>query len=92
MEKFNMGFFYGKLYNSCNRTFSVGNGEKFIGGTGPYGDVIKFNVPKHYLRNTVYCWKMKISSGGPKLVFFLNLKHKNNTSLTWMQYYEKTRK
>ena len=35
MGKNNMGFFYGKLYNSCNRTFSVGNGEKFIGGTGP---------------------------------------------------------
>jgi hypothetical protein len=34
MGKNNMGFFYGKLYNSCNRTFSVGNGEKFIGGTG----------------------------------------------------------
>ena len=34
MGKNNMGFFYGKLYNSCNRTFSVGNGEKFIAGTG----------------------------------------------------------
>ena len=36
MGKNNTGFFYGKLYNSCNRTFSVGNGEKFIGGTGPW--------------------------------------------------------
>ena len=34
MGKNNTGFFYGKLYNSCNRTFLVGNGEKFIGGTG----------------------------------------------------------
>ena len=44
MGKNNMGFFYGKLYNSCNRTFSVGNGEKFIGGTGPY-HVINLNTP-----------------------------------------------
>ena len=45
MGKNNMGFFYGKLYNSCNRTFSVGNGEKFIGGTG-LGCLVKneFNV------------------------------------------------
>ena len=29
-EKNNMGIFYGKLYNSHNTTFSVGNGGKFI--------------------------------------------------------------
>ena len=36
MGKINMGFFYGKLYNSRNRTFSLENGENFIEGTGPY--------------------------------------------------------
>ena len=35
MGKINMRFFYGKLYHSCNRTFSLGNGENFIDETGP---------------------------------------------------------
>ena len=35
MGKINMGFFYGKLYYSRNRTFSLENGENFIEGTGP---------------------------------------------------------
>ena len=35
MGKINMGFFYGKLFNSRNRTFSLENGENFIEGTGP---------------------------------------------------------
>ena len=35
MGKINMGFFKGKLYHSCNRTFSLGNGENFIDETGP---------------------------------------------------------
>ena len=34
MGKINMGFFYGKLFNSRNRTFSLENGENFIEGTG----------------------------------------------------------
>ena len=34
MGKINMGFFYGKLYNSRNRTFSLENGENFIERTG----------------------------------------------------------
>ena len=34
MGKINMGFFYGKLYNSRNRTFPLENGENFIEGTG----------------------------------------------------------
>ena len=34
MGKINMGFFYGKLFNSRNRTFSFENGENFIEGTG----------------------------------------------------------
>ena len=46
MGKNNMGFFYGKLYNSCNRTFSVGNGEKFIGGTGLAGKRAKLHREK----------------------------------------------
>ena len=29
-----MGIFYGKKYNSGNRTFSLENGENFIEGTG----------------------------------------------------------
>ena len=36
MGKINMGFFYGKLYNSGNTTFSLENGKNFIEGTGPY--------------------------------------------------------
>ena len=36
MGKINMGFFYGKLYNSCTRTFSIRTGEKFIDETGQY--------------------------------------------------------
>ena len=32
--KINMGIFYGKKYNSGNRTFSLENGENFIEGTG----------------------------------------------------------
>ena len=36
MGKINMGFFYGKLFNSRNRTFSLENGENFIEGTGRY--------------------------------------------------------
>ena len=35
MGKIDMGIFYGKLYNSHNRTFSIINGEKFIDETGP---------------------------------------------------------
>ena len=35
MGKINMGIFYGKKYNSGNRTFSLENGENFIEGTGP---------------------------------------------------------
>ena len=35
MGKINMGFFYEKLFNSRNRTFSLENGENFIEGTGP---------------------------------------------------------
>jgi len=35
MGKINIGFFYGKLFNSRNRTFSLENGENFIEGTGP---------------------------------------------------------
>ena len=34
MGKINMGIFYGKKYNSGNRTFSLENGENFIEGTG----------------------------------------------------------
>ena len=34
MGKISMGFFYGKKYNSGNRTFSLENGENFIEGTG----------------------------------------------------------
>ena len=34
MGKINIGFFYGKLFNSRNRTFSLENGENFIEGTG----------------------------------------------------------
>ena len=34
MRKINMGIFYGKKYNSGNRTFSLENGENFIEGTG----------------------------------------------------------
>ena len=34
MGKINIGIFYGKLYNSRNRTFSLENGENFIEGTG----------------------------------------------------------
>ena len=34
MGKINIGFFYGKLFNSRNRTFSHENGENFIEGTG----------------------------------------------------------
>ena len=34
MGKIDMGIFYGKLYNSHNRTFSIINGEKFIDETG----------------------------------------------------------
>ena len=34
MGKINMGFFYGKLFNSRNRTFSFENGENLIEGTG----------------------------------------------------------
>ena len=33
-EKLIWDFFYGKLYHSCNRTFSLGNGENFIDETG----------------------------------------------------------
>ena len=36
MGKINMGIFYGKKYNSGNRTFSLENGENFIEGTGQY--------------------------------------------------------
>ena len=43
MGKNIMGFFYGKLYNSCNRTFSVGNGEKFIGGTGQRSEILSLS-------------------------------------------------
>ena len=48
MGKINMGFFYGKKYYSCNRTFSLENGENFIEGTGPSfnylsGDLCKTN-------------------------------------------------
>ena len=35
MGKNNMGIFFGKLYYSRNRTFSLENGENFIEGTGP---------------------------------------------------------
>ena len=35
MGKIIMGIFYGKKYNSGNRTFSLENGENFIEGTGP---------------------------------------------------------
>jgi hypothetical protein len=38
MGKIDMGIFYGKLYNSHNRTFSIINGEKFIDETGPNQD------------------------------------------------------
>ena len=31
-----MGIFYGKLYYSCNRTFSLENGKNFIEGTDPH--------------------------------------------------------
>ena len=34
MGKINIGFFYGKLFNSRNRTFSLENGENFIERTG----------------------------------------------------------
>ena len=34
MGKINMGLFYGKLFNSRNRTFSLENGEIFIEGMG----------------------------------------------------------
>ena len=33
-EKLIWDFFHGKLYHSCNRTFSLGNGEIFIDETG----------------------------------------------------------
>ena len=33
-EKLIWDFFYGKLYNSCTKTFLVRNGEKFIDETG----------------------------------------------------------
>ena len=39
MGKIDMGIFYGKLYNSHNRTFSIINGEKFIDETGPTLDL-----------------------------------------------------
>ena len=34
MGKIDMGIFYGKKYNSRDRTFSLENGENFIEGTG----------------------------------------------------------
>ena len=47
MGKINMGIFYGKKYNSGNRTFSLENGENFIEGTGPDQKPIKLNNVGH---------------------------------------------
>ena len=44
MGKINIGFFYGKLFNSRNRTFSLENGENFIEGTGQVCQNLDFHT------------------------------------------------
>ena len=52
MGKINMGIFYGKKYNSGNRTFSLENGENFIEGTGHYVYTNnKNNPPKNMFKS-----------------------------------------
>ena len=57
MGKINMGFFYGKLFNSRNRTFSLENGENFIEGTGHVDKTKRFSNFLGGFVTPVQSWK-----------------------------------
>ena len=61
MGKIDMGIFYGKLYNSHNRTFSIINGEKFIDETGPFYKHVLFNLLSVFNFEHVNFWQREKS-------------------------------